>query len=129
MKTISLDPRVNRMELPGETAQEEEVVKKDDHFHTYEVFTQKKKGTQHVHVGIVHAPDPQMAIVYAKEQFTRRGETANVWVVKSSAVHATSYDDADIFATTPEKTHRDPGTYKVRDKVNKYREEKANEKQ
>ncbi len=127
MKELSIDPRVNRMNLPEETQKGEQVVDQQDYGVTYEVFIQKKKGTQHSHAGIVHAPDAETALVFAKEQFTRRGEAINVWVVKSSEVLATSYDDADIFEPAPDKVHREPGTYKVKEKIKQYKEQKADD--
>ena len=126
MKEISLDPRVNRMDLPGETSKDEQVVDQKDYAITYEVFLQKKKGTQHSHAGIVHAPDAETALVFAKEQFTRRGEGMNIWVVKSSEILATSYDDVDIFESAPAKVHREPGTYKVKEKVQEFKQKRKN---
>jgi ring-1,2-phenylacetyl-CoA epoxidase subunit PaaB len=109
------------MDLPEET--ETVQVEQREGWHTYEVFHQKKRGTQHQHVGIVHAPNAEMAMVFAKEAFARRGQTVNLWVVKSADVYSTGYDDADIFDTTPEKLHREAAAYKSRDKIEKYREE------
>jgi ring-1,2-phenylacetyl-CoA epoxidase subunit PaaB len=127
MKELSIDPRVNRMNLPEPTEKGEQVVGEQDYWITYEVFLQKKKGAQHTHAGVVHAPDSETALVFAKEQFTRRGEAINVWVVKSSEILATSYDDMDIFEPAPEKVHREAGTYKVKEKVKQYKEQKAND--
>ena len=92
---------------------------------TYEVFHQDKRGKQHVHVGTVRAPDPEMALVLAKEQFARRLTCSNLWVVKTSDVYAFSYEDEDMFATTPEKTHREAAAYKSRDKIEEYKKRKA----
>ena len=94
-----------------------------DNWETWEVFHQKKRGDHHIHVGIVHAPNTDMALVMAKETFGRRGITANLWVVKTANVHPTSYDDTDMFTTTPEKIYREAGGYKVMDKINKYKKE------
>ena len=116
--TKSLDPRINRVDLDIEAI---EPLGQLDQFQTFEVFHQEKRGQQHVHVGIVHAPNPDMALLYAKEQYARRGKTANLWVVASNHVFATDYMDQDIFETTPEKIHRDPATYKVMDKINEYK--------
>src|SRR2546423_1348023 len=110
MKLISLDPRVGRMDVPEENVNV--VVNNQDDWQTWEVFHQKKRGLQHQHAGIVHAPNSDMALVLAKEQFTRRGATANIWVVRSADVVAATYDDADIFETTPEKIYRDAAGYK-----------------
>lgn len=116
----SLDPRITRAGI------EENIEFKGfnalDEFETYEVFHQKKRGQQHVHVGIVHAPTAELALIYAKEQFARRGQTSNLWVVPSKYVAATEYEDADIFETTEEKLYRDPATYKVMDRIKAYKE-------
>ncbi len=119
MHIISLNPRVSRLDLPEENSAI--TVPEQEGWHTYEVFHQKKSGTQHTHVGIVHAPNAEMALVFAKESFARRGATSNIWVVKSSDVTATSYDDADIFDTTPEKLYREASAYKLREKIEKYK--------
>ena len=80
-----------------------------------------------MHVGIVHAPNPEMALLYAKEQYARRGHTTNLWVVPSSAVFATEYLDSDIFETTQDKIYRDPATYKVMERIQKFKERQAQE--
>ena len=76
-----------------------------------------------MHVGIVHAPNPEMALLFGKEQYGRRGITANIWVVKTAHVFASEYDDQDIFETVPEKQYREAGGYKVMEKINKYKKE------
>jgi ring-1,2-phenylacetyl-CoA epoxidase subunit PaaB len=115
----SLDPRISRAKLNLDSIEPLETL---DQFQTYEVFHQKKRGGQHQHVGIVHAPNPDMALLYGKEQYSRRGQTANLWVVPSSCVYATEYSDQDIFDTTPDKFHRDPATYKVMDRIKAFKE-------
>jgi ring-1,2-phenylacetyl-CoA epoxidase subunit PaaB len=120
----SLDPRVNRaFEEKIETSDTK--LAEHEHWQTYEVFHQKKRGDQHIHVGIVHAPNAELALLFAKEQFGRRGISVNIWVVPTSAVTASDYEDQDIFATTPEKIYREAGGYKVMDKINKYKKEVA----
>ena len=106
IKMKSQDPRVNRMNLPSND-DGKEILDEQENWETYEVFHQKKRGDQHIHVGIVHAANSEMAVILAKETFGRRRQTANIWVVKSSQVNATDYEDQDIFETTPEKTYRE----------------------
>ncbi len=113
----SLDPRVNRLDLKRVLEGE---VQTNSHLVTYEVFHQDKRGKQAIHVGIVHAPSPELALVFAKEQYSRRGKTANLWVVKTSDVYTFSPADDDMFETTPEKVFRDPAAYKVRDRIEAY---------
>jgi ring-1,2-phenylacetyl-CoA epoxidase subunit PaaB len=120
MKIKSLDPRITREEIDKD--KEFEGAKEMDQWQTYEVFHQVKRGQHHQHVGCVHAPSPEMAVLFGKEQYSRRGQCVNLWVVKSSDIFATEYEDADIFETTVDKIHRDPGTYKVMDKINAYKE-------
>jgi ring-1,2-phenylacetyl-CoA epoxidase subunit PaaB len=115
----SLDPRIAREQISADNAIAP--LNALDNWETYEVFHQKKRGDQHVHVGIVHAPNPEMALLFGKEQFGRRGISVNIWVVKTSHVFASGYDDSDIFETVPEKQYREAGGYKVMDKINKYK--------
>ena len=112
----TLDPRIKRLSLDPST----EVEKTNSHLITYEVFHREKRGKHVTHVGIVHASNPEMALVMAKEVFGRRGKTTNLWVVKTSDVYTFGSDDEDMFETTPEKTFRDPAYYKVRDRIEKF---------
>ena len=125
MKKISLDPRVNRLKFQGEP-EDMEPLRKGEMWPTFEVFRQDKRGKQHSHVGIVHAPNPEMAMVFAKEQFARRGNISNLWVVRSKEIYSSDYDDDDIFDTVPEKLHREPGTYKVKEKLKKLQKQEKN---
>lgn len=120
----SLDPRIRRIDLDKNP--ETVALNILENWETYEVFHQRKRGEQHVHVGIVHAANPEMALVFAKEQYGRRLKCSNMWVTKSSNVYSFSYEDDDMFDTTPEKTYREASGFKVRDKINKFKKEKAN---
>ena len=115
----SIDPRITRAKIQTGNKTDMEGLA---HFQTFEVFHQNKRGAQHKHVGIVHAPNPDMALLYAKEQYARREVTANIWVVPSSCVSETEYSDDDIFTTAPEKLYRNPATYKVMDRINAFKE-------
>ena len=116
----SIDPRITlaKIQQTGDKSDMEGLA----HFQTFEVFHQNKRGAQHKHVGIVHAPNPDMALLYAKEQYARREVTSNIWVVPSSCISATEYSDDDIFSTAPEKIYRNPATYKVIDRINAFKE-------
>lgn len=124
MKIESLDPRITRAAL-NENSQDGEL-QALDHFQTYEVFEQKKRGTHHMHVGSVHAPNSELAMMFAKEQYTRRGNCVNLWVVKTSEIFVTQYEDADMFENTPSKLHRDPNSYKVMDRIKAFKERQKN---
>ena len=130
-KTPVIDPRLNRIDLGS--AQTFNHVDDLEEWGTYEVFHQKKRGEHHTHAGIVHAPDPEMALILAKEQFGRRLHTSSIWVVKTSEVYSLGYENEDMFETTPGKMYREAGGYKLRDKINQYKKEMSvgtpNEKQ
>ncbi|MBX3102593.1 MAG: phenylacetic acid degradation protein [Bacteroidetes bacterium] len=83
-----------------------------DQWQTYEVFVQQSRGDQHTHAGIVHAPNAEMALLFAKEQYARRFQCVNIWVVRTADVHSTAYDDADMFDPAFDKSYRESHGYK-----------------
>lgn len=114
----SRDPRIQRLQMD----EQKSTVQPDEYWATYEVFHQAKRGKHHTHVGSLHAPDAEMALVFAKEQYGRRGTCVNLWVVKTTDIFAFHQEDEDMFATLPEKQHREAGIYKVRDRIQAYQE-------
>ena len=86
MPILSLDPRVNRLQAEQVSAEQGPVLAPGDHWPSYQVFHQRRRGEKHSSVGIVHAPSSEMAMALAKEQYGRRGETSNLWVVCSADV-------------------------------------------
>lgn len=64
----------------------------------------------------------------AKEQYARRGQTLNLWVVNTRDVVTMSSEDSEIFATTPEKKYRDVSAYMVRNKVEEFKKEQQGTK-
>ena len=118
----SVDPRVTRLGLPKDlSTQEFTPTAPLEHLETYEVFHQAKTGARHVHVGSVHAPSHAAAVLFAKEQFGRRSQTVNMWVVKTEDIVSIAPEDADFFTTTPEKDFREASGYKVMQKINAYK--------
>ena len=91
----------------------------DTEWTVYEVFQQDRRGEHHHHVGSLHAPDGEIALVLAKENFARRGACVNLWVVPVHCIHATDYADADVFVHTTDRMYREPGGFQGlrRDKI------------
>ena len=116
----SLDPRVTRMNMPGDGEPFEPLAPRDQH-ETYEVFHQEKRGEQSIHVGSLHAPSLEIALVLAKEQYGRRSRTVSLWVVPTSNIMAISVEDADVFETTPEKDYREAKGYRVGTKLKAFK--------
>lgn len=85
----------------------------DTQWQIFEVFHQTVRGEPHVHVGSVHAPDAETAILMAKEQFARRQACVNIWVVAADAITATTYEDADIFEHGTDKSYREAFGYET----------------
>ena len=76
----------------------------------YEVFRRTGHKAPFEHCGAVTAPDPELAVIMAKECFLRRGEGEHLWVVRRSEIHSFSGDPAiDIVA---EKSYRHPAGYR-----------------
>lgn len=89
----------------------------DTQWETYEVFHQSKRGDPHEHVGSVHAPDPQMALQLARDQFARRLKCVSLWVVRSRDITTTDYQNESFFAQVVDKSYRDPKAFEAPDKL------------
>ena len=60
----------------------------------WEVFIRGQHGLNHRHVGSLHAPDAEMAILNARDVYTRRNEGVSIWVVKANDITASAPSDA-----------------------------------
>jgi len=85
----------------------------DTQWKIFEVFHQQARGEAHVHAGAIHAPDAEMALLLAKEQFARRQACVNLWVVPAEVIAATKYEDDDMFLRGTDKSYRESWGYKT----------------
>ena len=76
----------------------------------WEVFRQEQPGEYHTHCGNVHAPDREMAKMFAQIQHGRRKPTNSLWVVPQREVGEVDTDDAEFGGTT-DKSYRWAMTY------------------
>lgn len=84
----------------------------------WEVFVRGKRGLSHVHVGSLHAPDPEMALRNGRDVYTRRQEGVSLWVVRAEDITASSPDEKDsFFDPAADKIYRHPTFYDVPDDV------------
>jgi ring-1,2-phenylacetyl-CoA epoxidase subunit PaaB len=103
----SLDPRVNRLHLPNEFEQPMGSIAMLDQLETYEVFVQTKENKPFEHAGIVHAPNEEMAFLFAKEQFSRRGMFCTaIGVIKTEKIKTSEVTENqqsvyDLYTGTP----------------------------
>jgi ring-1,2-phenylacetyl-CoA epoxidase subunit PaaB len=91
----------------------------------YEVFRRERAGAAMVHAGSVIADCPELALIYARESFGRRGESHALWVVPRAAV--IELDDADILSPALDRGYRTVEGYRMREKLQIVRERLKNE--
>ncbi|MFC6733066.1 MULTISPECIES: 1,2-phenylacetyl-CoA epoxidase subunit PaaB [unclassified Haladaptatus] len=66
----------------------------------WEVFRQEKQGGYHTHCGNVHAPDREMALMFAQIQHARRRPTHSLWVVPKDEIGEVDAEEASFGGTT-----------------------------
>jgi phenylacetate-CoA oxygenase PaaH subunit len=81
----------------------------------YEVFQQAKDGDPMRHGGNVMAPDPELAMHYARELFGRRNESSRLWVVRRADIAV--LEDQDLLDPPLDRSFKKPGGYVLRDKL------------
>ncbi len=82
----------------------------------WEVFIRSRRGLEHKHVGSLHAADPEQAIQFARDVYTRRMEGCSIWVVPSDQIHATQEADSEaLFDPAEDKVYRHPTFYDIPD--------------
>ncbi len=92
----------------------------------YEVFQQAKDGDPMRHGGNVMAPDPELALHYAREMFARRNESTRLWVVRRADIAV--LEDPDLLDPPLDRSFKKPGGYVMRDKLAAARERAGTEK-
>ena len=84
----------------------------------WEVFIRSRNGLAHKHVGSLHAADATLALLAARDIYTRRGEGLSIWVVRSSDIEASTPDERDaFFDPAADKIYRHPTFYDVPEEV------------
>ncbi len=83
----------------------------------WEVFIRQRRGLSHVHVGSLHAPDSETALMSARDVYTRRVEGVSIWVVESAEIVASDPDDAEALFGAGEKPYRQATFYQIPDEV------------
>ena len=84
----------------------------------WEVFIRSQHGLAHRHVGSLHAPDAEMAILNARDVYTRRNEGVSIWVVRASDITASAPGDkGPLFDPANSKVYRHPTFYEIPDDV------------
>jgi ring-1,2-phenylacetyl-CoA epoxidase subunit PaaB len=92
----------------------------------YEVFRQEKDGDPMRHGGNVMAPDPELALHYAREMFSRRNESTRLWIVRRADIAI--LEDADLLNPPLDRSFKKPGGYVMREKLAAARQRAGTEK-
>ncbi|MFD0917383.1 1,2-phenylacetyl-CoA epoxidase subunit PaaB [Pseudahrensia aquimaris] len=84
----------------------------------WEIFIRGAHGMSHRHVGSLHAPDEEMAILNARDVYTRRNEGVSIWVAKSADIHASAPGDkGPLYEPANDKVYRHPTFFDIPDDV------------
>lgn len=60
----------------------------DTQWPRYQVFVQERPGEPFQDAGSVHAPDPEMALLNARDVFARRPECSAMWVARADRIYS-----------------------------------------
>ena len=71
----------------------------------WEVFRQEQRGKYHTHCGDVHAPDKEMALMFAQIQHGRRRPTHSLWVTPREEIGEVGAEETPFGGTT-DKSYR-----------------------
>ena len=86
----------------------------DTQWKLYEVFTQEKAGKPFEHAGSLRAPDGELALLNARDVYSRRNEAISIWVVPSESITASAPEDMGaFFDPSNDKVYRHPTFYEV----------------
>lgn len=76
----------------------------------FEVFRRSGHKLPFEHCGTVIAPDPEMALLMAKECFARRAEAEHLWVARRSDIH--TWSDESMLEPAADKSYRFAHAYR-----------------
>ncbi|MFC6689124.1 1,2-phenylacetyl-CoA epoxidase subunit PaaB [Jhaorihella thermophila] len=75
-------------------------------------------GLAHRHVGSLHAPDAETAILNARDVYTRRNEGVSIWVVEAKHIAASSPSEkGPLFEPSESKIYRHPTFFDIPEEV------------
>lgn len=88
----------------------------DTQWPRYEVFEQERPGGPHRNAGSVHAPDPELALLNARDVFVRRPDCHSLWVAPAAAIFSRTAEalaQMPVAASTAAPSERPPQAYQV----------------
>jgi len=80
----------------------------------WEVFIRGQHGMSHRHVGSLHAADAEMAILNARDVYTRRNEGVSIWVVQAAQITASAPSEkGPLYEPSESKVYRHPTFFDI----------------
>ena len=73
----------------------------DTQWNRYQVFVQESEGKPHLDYGSVHAPDPELALLNARDVFARRPDCVSMWVVPVEAIYSNTAEELQARKVIP----------------------------
>ena len=84
----------------------------------WEVFIRGQHGMSHWHVGSLHAADQEMALLNARDVYTRRNDGVSIWVVEARYTAASSPSaKSPMYEPVNSKTYRHPTFFEIPEDV------------
>lgn len=84
----------------------------------WEIFIRGQHGMAHRHVGSLHAPDAEAAILNARDVYTRRNEGVSIWVVEAAAINASAPSEkGPLYEPSESKVYRHPTFFDIPDEI------------
>ncbi|WP_019121584.1 1,2-phenylacetyl-CoA epoxidase subunit PaaB [Brevibacillus massiliensis] len=105
---------------------------KKETFSVYEVFSQKNVNSSFVHQFSLLAPNAEVALTMARENFLRREPCFNLWVVKRDDIHGLAPEERPLLERLDNKSYRETKGYgdlqaRWRQHKEKYEEQQKHE--
>lgn len=99
-------------------------------YQEFEVFSRRKSATPLQHQFSLLAPNHEMALVMAKENFMRREAVEDLWVVRSDNISKISEEDKEMLKRMDNKHYRETKGYGyLKKKWRHYEQEMLDEKE
>lgn len=84
----------------------------------WEIFIRGQYGLNHRHVGSLHAPDAEMAIMNARDVYTRRREGISIWAVRSKDISASQPEKkGSLYDPANDKSYRHPSFFDIPEEI------------
>ncbi|WP_349409647.1 1,2-phenylacetyl-CoA epoxidase subunit PaaB [Pseudalkalibacillus sp. SCS-8] len=102
---------------------------KDGFYSVYEVFSKKTDKSPLQHQFSLLAPNEEMALIMARENFFRREPVADIWVAKRDNIRVMTQEEKEMLKRLDDKEYRETKGYGyLKKKWRKYQQEQFTEK-